>query len=446
MSNWIGFSNPRESTNFVTQQFLIMPDHPLPALNTWVEVPKNSDFSIYNLPFGVFKNKKLSPRIGIAIGDKIVDLSILDQEGFFATLFLPEGIFLKDSLNDMISLGKTQTKKIRERVQTLLLEGNAELRDHSARGKVMVTRKEAEMLLPVKIGDYTDFYSSMEHASNIGKMFRDPENALLPNWKHLPVGYHGRASSIVVSGTSIHRPKGQSKTPDMEAPTFGPSKKLDFELEVAFITGKQTRLGDTVSPADAEDYIFGFVLFNDWSARDIQAWEYVPLGPFLGKNFASSISPWVVTLEALDSFRSAGPPQTPEVLPYLKCERDHSFDINLEVFIQPEGKQASKVCTSNFKTMYWNVAQQLAHHTVNGCNINVGDMMASGTISGQTPDSFGSMIELSWNGTEPVSVGEDEKRDFLEDGDTVIMKGFAEKDGIRVGFGEVSGQVLPAKL
>ncbi len=423
-----------------------MPDHPLPALNTWVEVPKNSDFSIYNLPFGVFKNKKLSPRIGIAIGDKIVDLSVLDQEGFFATLFLPEGIFLRDALNDMIALGKIQTKKIRERVQNLLLEGNAELRDHSARGKVMVTRKEAEMLLPVKIGDYTDFYSSREHAANIGKMFRDPENALLPNWKHLPVGYHGRASSIVVSGTPIYRPKGQSKTPDMEAPIFGPSKKLDFELEVAFITGKQTRLGDAVSTADAEDYIFGFVLFNDWSARDIQAWEYVPLGPFLGKNFASSISPWVVTLEALDSFRSAGPVQTPEVLPYLKCEKEHGFDINLEVFIQPEGKQASKVCTSNFKSMYWNVAQQLAHHTVNGCNINVGDMMASGTISGQTPDSFGSMIELSWNGNQQVSLGEDDKRYFLEDGDTVVMKGFAEKDGIRVGFGEVSGQVLPAKL
>jgi fumarylacetoacetase len=422
-----------------------MPDHPLPALNTWVEVPKNSDFSIYNLPFGVFKNKKLSPRIGIAIGDKIVDLSVLDQEGFFATLFLPEGIFLRDSLNDMISLGKTQTKKIRERVQNLLLEGNAELRDHSARGKVMVTRKEAEMLLPVKIGDYTDFYSSMEHAANVGSMFRDPENALLPNWKHLPVAYHGRASSIVVSGTPIHRPKGQSKAVDIELPTFGPSKKLDFELEVAFITGRQTRLGDCVSTADAEEYIFGFVLFNDWSARDIQAWEYAPLGPFLGKNFGSSISPWVVTLEALEPFRTQSPVQEPAVLPYLRCERDHNFDINLEVEIQPEGKKASKVCTSNFKHLYWNVAQQLAHHTVNGCNINVGDMMASGTISGPTPDSFGSMIELSWNGSQPVSLGEDEKRNFLEDGDTVIMKGFAEKEGIRVGFGEVVGQVLPAK-
>lgn len=422
-----------------------MSESALPTLNTWVEIPKNSDFTIYNLPFGVFKNKKLSPRIGVAIGDKIVDLSVLDQEGFFSSLFLPEGIFMNDSLNELIALGKAQTKKIRERVQNLLLDENEELKNHSARGKVMVNRKEAEMLLPVKIGDYTDFYSSIEHATNVGKMFRDPENALLPNWKHLPVGYHGRASSIVVSGTPIHRPKGQFKDPDMEKPGFGPSRRLDFELEMAFITGKQTKLGDTISTGEAEDYIFGMVLFNDWSARDIQAWEYVPLGPFLGKNFGSSISPWVVTLEALEPFRVEGPVQDPEVLDYLKCEKSHSFDINLEVFIQPEGKKASKVCTSNFKHMYWNIAQQLAHHTVNGCNVNVGDMMASGTISGSAENSFGSMLELSWKGSKPVPLEDGEERKFIEDGDTVIMKGFAEKDGMRVGFGEVTGQILPAK-
>jgi fumarylacetoacetase len=422
-----------------------MSDSPIPILNSWVEVPKNSDFSIYNLPFGIFKNKKLSPRIGIAIGDKIVDLSVLDQEGFFANMFLPEGIFIKDSLNELIALGKVQTKKIRERVQSLLLADNGELRDHSARGKVMVTRKEAEMLLPVKIGDYTDFYSSIEHATNVGKMFRDPENALLPNWKHLPVGYHGRASSIVVSGTPIHRPKGQFKDPDMDVPAFGPSKRLDFELELAFITGKQTKLGDSISTEEAEEYIFGFVLFNDWSARDIQAWEYVPLGPFLGKSFGSSISPWVVPIEALEPFKLAGPVQEPEVLPYLKCEKNHSFDISLEVLIQPEGKKPSKVCTSNFKYLYWNIAQQLAHHTSNGCNINVGDMMASGTISGPTEDSLGSMLELSWKGTRPVKLEDGEERKFIEDGDTVIMRGFGERDGIRVGFGEVSGQILPVK-
>jgi fumarylacetoacetase len=415
------------------------------ALSTWVEIPKNSDFTIYNLPFGVFKSKKLSPRIGIAIGDKIVDLSILDQEGFFANLFLPEGIFLKESLNDLIGLGKVQTRKIRERVQDLLLAENEKLREHQSRGKAMVNRKEAEMLMPVKIGDYTDFYSSIEHATNVGKMFRDPENALLPNWKHLPVGYHGRASSIIPSGVPINRPKGQFKEADMEAPVFGPSKRLDFELELAFIIGKSTKLGDSVSTAEAEDYIFGFVLFNDWSARDIQAWEYVPLGPFLGKSFGSSISPWVVTLEALEPFRTQGPTQEPEVLPYLKSEKPGNFDINLEVYIQPEGKSASKVCTSNFKFMYWNIAQQLAHHTINGCNINVGDMMASGTISGPTEDSFGSMLELSWKGTKPIKLETGEERRFIEDGDTVIMKGFAEKDGIRVGFGEVSSQVLPSK-
>ncbi len=414
-------------------------------MSTWVEVPKNSDFTIYNLPFGVFKNKRLSPRTGIAIGDKIVDLSILDQEGFFSDLFLPEGIFLKESLNELISLGKVQTKKIRERVQDLLLENNEKLRDHSVRGKVMVNRKEAEMLLPVKIGDYTDFYSSIEHATNVGKMFRDPENALLPNWKHLPVGYHGRASSIIPSGVPIYRPKGQFKSPDMESPGFGPSKKMDFELELAFITGKSTKLGDSVSTGDAEDYIFGFTLFNDWSARDIQAWEYVPLGPFLGKSFASSMSPWVVTLEAFEHFRVESPKQDPEVLPYLKCEKPHSFDINLEVQIQPDGKKATKVCASNFKTMYWNIAQQLAHHTVNGCNVNVGDLMASGTISGETEDSYGSMLELSWNGKKTVKLESGEERTFLEDGDTVIMKGYAEKDGIRVGFGEVRTKLLPSK-
>jgi fumarylacetoacetase len=422
-----------------------MTDNPMNTLDTWVEIPKNSDFTIYNLPFGVFKNKKLNPRIGVAIGDKIVDLSILDQEGFFANLFLPEGLFLTESLNEMIALGKVQTRKIRERVQHLLLAENEELRDHSIRGKVMVNRKEAEMLLPVKIGDYTDFYSSIEHATNVGAMFRDPDNALLPNWKHLPVGYHGRASSIIPSGVPIHRPKGQFKDPDMEKPAFGPSRRLDFELELAFITGKQTKLGDSISTSEAEDYIFGFVLFNDWSARDIQAWEYVPLGPFLGKSFASSISPWVVTIEALEQFRIEGPVQEPEVLDYLKYDRPGNFDLKLEVYIQPEGQKASKVTTSNFKYMYWNVAQQLAHHTINGCNINVGDMMASGTISGKDENSYGSMLELSWKGTKAVKLETGEDRKFIEDGDTVIMKGFGEKDGVRVGFGEVNAKVLPAK-
>lgn len=415
-------------------------------MKSWVQIPKDSDFSIYNLPFGIFQTKRISPRAGIAIGDKIVDLAVLHEEGFFSDMTqMSHGVFQKDTLNEFIALGKSTTKRVREKVQELLKEENGALRDHQSRGKAIVSRSEAQMLLPVKIGDYTDFYSSLEHATNVGKMFRDPENALLPNWKHLPVGYHGRASSIVPSGTPIIRPKGQFKDPDMEKPEFGPSKRLDFELEMAFIIGKPTKMGDSVNTEDAEDYIFGMVLFNDWSARDIQAWEYVPLGPFLGKNFASSISPWIVTLEALETFRLAGPKQEPEVLPYLQYKTDHAFDINLEVLIQPEGLKATKVCTSNFKYMYWNIAQQLAHHTINGCNINVGDMMASGTISGPTEDSFGSMLELSWKGTKPVLLEEGGERKFIQDGDSVIMKGYAEKNGIRIGFGEVEGKVLPAK-
>jgi fumarylacetoacetase len=423
-----------------------MSESPAKPLKSWVPVPKNSDFSIYNLPFGIFQTKRITPRAGIAIGDKIVDLAVLHEEGFFSDMTqMPHGVFQKDSLNDFIALGKATTKRVREKVQEFLKEENGALRDHQSRGKAIISRNEAQMLLPVKIGDYTDFYSSLEHATNVGKMFRDPENAILPNWKHLPVGYHGRASSIVPSGTPIFRPKGQFKDPDMTVPEFGPSKRLDFELEMAFVIGKPTKMGDSVSTQDAEDYIFGMVLFNDWSARDIQAWEYVPLGPFLGKNFASSISPWIVTLEALERFRVAGPKQEPEVLPYLQYQTEHAFDINLEVLVQPEGLKATKVCTSNFKYMYWNIAQQLAHHTVNGCNINVGDMMASGTISGPTEDSFGSMLELSWKGTKPFQLAEGGERKFIQDGDSVIMKGYAEKDGIRIGFGEVEAKILPAK-
>jgi fumarylacetoacetase len=440
----MGFLIPLNLPTLQLLKFLHMSTSPFPLLTTWVELPKNTDFTIYNLPFGVFKSKKLSPRIGMAIGDQVIDLSILDQEGFFSNLFLPEGIFLKDSLNDLIGLGKVKTKKIRERVQQLLLQENEELRTHSIRGKVLIKSKEVEMLLPVKIGDYTDFYSSIEHATNVGKMFRDPENALLPNWRHLPVGYHGRASSIVVSGTPIHRPKGQFKDANMDKPAFGPSRSMDFELELAFITGKSTQLGESLATQEAEDYIFGMVLFNDWSARDIQAWEYVPLGPFLGKNFGSSISAWVVPLEALEPFRLAGPVQEPEVLPYLSCSKAHNFDIQLEVWLQPDGKEASKICTSNFKYMYWNMAQQLAHHTVNGCNVNIGDLMASGTISGPTEDSFGSLLELSWKGSRPLTLATGESRTFIQDHDTVRMRGYCEKEGIRVGFGEVTGKLLPA--
>jgi fumarylacetoacetase len=408
-------------------------------LETWVDIPQNSDFSIYNLPFGIFSVAENDYRIGAAIGDKIVDMAALAEMGAFASHFSDLGDFKSRYLNDFIALGKPVTSQVRKLIQEWLCDANSPI---AAAPQVLVSQSRATMHLPVKVGDYTDFYSSIEHATNVGKMFRDPENALLPNWRHLPVGYHGRASSIVVSGTPIKRPSGQTIPKDATQPVYGPSQRLDFELEMAFVVGRNTELGDTVSTHEAEDYIFGMVLFNDWSARDIQKWEYVPLGPFLGKSFASSISPWVVTLEALDYFRVAGPEQTPEVLPYLQYNGPKNFDINLEVLIQPENGNENRVSLSNFKYMYWNMAQQLTHHTVNGCNLNVGDMMASGTISGKDESSYGSMLEISWAGSKPVTLDDGSTRVFIKDGDTVIMRGYAEKDGVRVGFGEVSGTVL----
>ena len=306
-------------------------------------------------------------------------------------------------------------------------------------------QKDATMHLPVQVGDYTDFYSSIEHATNVGKMFRDPENALLPNWRHIPVGYHGRASSIVVSGTDIHRPMGQVKTNEMEAPVFQASNRLDFELEMGFIVGKSTQLGDRISVENAAEHIFGLVLFNDWSARDIQKWEYVPLGPFLGKSFASSMSPWIVTLEALEPFKVQGPEQEPTVLSYLEVEGEHNYDIQLEVGMASQASEETIISRSNFKYMYWNMMQQLAHHTVNGCNVNVGDVMASGTISGKDESSYGSLLEISWGGKKPFELKDGSMRTFIEDNDTITLKGFAEKDGIRVGFGEVTGTILPSK-
>jgi fumarylacetoacetase len=416
-----------------------------PKLKSWVEVPANSDFPIQNLPFGIFKTKYLSPVAGVAIGNYVLDLVYLHENGFLDGLGLPPGVFNQRYLNDFMALGRKKAREVRERVSELLRHDNDELRENvAAREIALIPMSEVQMLIPVRISNYTDFYSSEEHATNVGSMFRDPKNALLPNWKHLPVGYHGRASSIVVSGTPIKRPKGQIKPPDAELPVFCPSRKLDFELEVAFLTCTETKLGHSISIKEAEDHIFGFVLFNDWSARDIQQWEYVPLGPFLGKNFGSTISPWIVTLDALEPFRVAGPEQFPHVLPYLSFEGNKNFDIRLEVLIQPKNSEATTVCRSNFKYMYWNVNQQLAHHTVNGCNIQVGDMYASGTISGPSPGSYGSMLELSWNGQKPLHMPDGTERRFIEDGDTVIIKGVAEKDGVRIGFGECSGKILPA--
>ena len=416
-----------------------------PALKSWVDVPTGSDFPIQNLPFGIFKTQALTPRVGVAIGEKIIDVLELHKAGFISKYDFEESIFNNLFLNDLMALGKDKCRKLRDRISELLEVSNSELKESVHRGKVFINMKEATMLLPVKVGDYTDFYSSMDHATNVGIMFRDPANALLPNWKHLPVGYHGRASSIVVSGTNIHRPKGQTKTDESLPPIFEASKRLDFELEVAFILGKSTHLGDSITTSQAEDYIFGLVLFNDLSARDIQQWEYVPLGPFLGKNFGSVISPWVVTLDALEPFRVEGYSQVPEVLDYLKFNGNKNYDIQLEVEIKPENAEGKIVSQSNFKYMYWNMCQQLAHHTVNGCNVNVGDMMASGTISGPEAHEFGSMLEIAWKGTKPVQMPDGTERRFINDNDYCIIRGHAEKDGIRIGFGECSTKILPAK-
>ena len=413
-------------------------------MRSFVNYPENSDFSIHNIPFGVAVFNKEYIACCTRIGDLVIDLATLYDYGFFDEIEgLNDNVFEAYTLNEFIELGKPVTNAVRLKIQELLDEHSKLANDEKTIEECFYELDQVKMMMPVHVPNYTDFYSSIEHATNVGKMFRDPANALLPNWKHLPVGYHGRASSIVVSGTEIIRPKGQTKPADLDSPIFGPSKQLDFELEMAFIVNKNTEMGESISTSEAEEVIFGMVLFNDWSARDIQSWEYVPLGPFLGKNFGSSISPWVVTLEALNPFRTESPKQEPEVLDYLKFSGDKNFDINLEVYIQPENGTENLISQSNYKFMYWNMTQQLAHHTINGCNVEVGDMYASGTISGENPNSFGSMLELTWRGQNPLKLNDGQERKFIEDHDTIIMRGYAEKDGIRVGFGEVSGKILP---
>ena len=416
-----------------------------PKLKSWVEVAPDSDFSIQNIPFGIFITEGALPRVATAIGDYVIDLTQLHDKGLFGALDLPKDIFQQSTLNAFMALGKGKTRAVRNQISDLLEDGNQEIQSSYLKETALIPMAEVEMLMPVQIPNYTDFYSSEQHAFNVGTMFRGPENALMPNWKHIPVGYHGRASSIVISGTPFHRPKGQIKADDAEKPIYGPCRLLDFELEMAFITGKENQLGDPVSTQEAGDYIFGFVVLNDWSARDIQKWEYVPLGPFLAKNFASHVSPWVVTMDALEPFTVAGPDQDPEVLDYLKYEGDCHFDVNLQVGIQPDGAEETVVCNSNMKYLYWNVKQQLVHHTVNGCNMQVGDMYGSGTISGPEPHEYGSMLELAWRGTKPIAMKDGSERKFIVDGDTVVMRAHAEKDGVRVGFGEVKAKVLPAK-
>jgi fumarylacetoacetase len=415
-----------------------------PDRTSWLHVDKNSDFPIQNIPFGVFLTRDDIITIGTRIGDTAIDLGALHQLGYFKDIPLTDDIFLQDTLNDFIADGRKTLRLVRNRIAEIFDSNNDVLKANKKNKETVLFRlDEIEMQLPVQIGDYTDFYSSIEHATNVGTMFRDPNNALLPNWLHIPVGYHGRSSSIIPSGIPVHRPQGQTLPAGSDTPVFGPSKLVDFELEMAFITTDANDLGESIPIEEAEDYIFGLVLLNDWSARDIQKWEYVPLGPFLAKSFASSISPWIVTLDALEPFRVEGPKPIKPQLPYLQYKGKKSFDINLEVAIQPKGAKETVVSNSNFKYMYWNMAQQLTHHTSNGCPVNSGDMMGSGTISGSTPDSYGSMLELTWRGEKPLKMKDGTKRKFINDNDTVIMRGYCEKDGTRIGFGEVNTQLLP---
>lgn len=415
-----------------------------PAKKTWIPTPDQTDFPIQNIPFGVFLTRDDIITIGTRIGDTAIDLGAMHQLGYFDGIPLTDDIFLQDTLNDFISDGQKTWRLVRNRISEVFDIGNDTLKNNDAHKSIILfALNEIEMQLPVQIGDYTDFYSSKEHATNVGSMFRDPENALLPNWLHLPVAYHGRSSTIIPSGVPIYRPIGQTLPKGAEKPVFGPSRLVDFELEMAFITTDANKMGEPIPVAKAEEYIFGVVLFNDWSARDIQKWEYVPLGPFLAKNFASSMSPWIVTLDALKPFRCKGPKQEPAPLPYLTLDGNHSFDIDLEVDIVTAEGISTTVSKSNFKYMYWSMAQQLAHHTVNGCKVNSGDLMGSGTISGPTPDSYGSMLELAWQGTKPITLNDGSKRTFIEDNDTVVFRGFCKKSGQRIGFGEVSTKLLP---
>jgi len=419
-----------------------------PNLRSWLDESAHADFPIQNIPFGAVIDEEGNAFNATRIGNSVINLHVLQELGYLNGLGLGEGLFDEDNLNDFIATGKDTWRAVRNRISELFEVNNQELQGNEEDvNNIVYDLEEVTPLMPCEIKDYTDFYSSKEHATNVGTMFRDPANALLPNWLHIPVGYHGRSSSIIPSGTAIHRPNGQTLPADSTTPTYNPCRLLDFELEMAFITGQGPELGESISTDEAEDHIFGLVVFNDWSARDIQKWEYVPLGPFLAKNFASSISTWIVTMDALEPFKTATPDQseTP-VLPYLEFEGELSYDINLAVDIAPEGGEAHTVTNSNFKYMYWNMAQQLAHHTVNGCNVNVGDMMGSGTISGPTPESYGSMLEIAWKGTKPVQMPDGSERKFINDHDTVIMRGWSEKEGYpRIGFGEVTTKVLPAK-
>ncbi len=405
------------------------------------EIPAEADFSIDNIPFGIFSDEYSEKRAATAFGDQVLDLYGVASLGFFDDLHFDREVFKNEYLNNFISLGKAITVEVRQRLRTLFMSDF--LKNHP---NLFSPLKQVRMHLPVYTRDYTDFYSSMEHAINVGSLFRDPANALLPNWKHLPVAYHGRASSLIPTQTTVTRPMGQLLLPGSSEPVFAATQKLDFELETAFITGKNSTLGKPIGIHEAEDYIFGMVLLNDWSARDIQQWEYAPLGPFLGKNFSTSVSPWIVTLEALQPFYTKAPAKEQTELPYLRSGGNMNLDIQLSVTLKTSEGLCTNISRSNSKYLYWDMAQQLAHHTVNGCNVSIGDLMGSGTISGPEPGSEGSLLELTRNGAVPMKLSDGRERTFLQDYDTVIFNGFAKRGGIRVGFGALSNTVIPSPV
>ncbi len=423
-------------------------------MQSWLDIAPDSDFSIHNFPFGVYYTaNNTQARPCSAIGNYVIDLQCLLNSPFVSSIELGvereklQNALAQSTLNAFIALGKPAWQALRRLLQLYFSSHNSDslyTDINQLQGSLLHLQSEVQMCLPLQIGNYTDFYSSIEHATNVGIMFRGKENALMPNWKHLPIAYHGRASSIVVSGTPLHRPKGQMRPDDQAPPIFGPTRQLDFELETAFVIGQNTALGQTLSTADADNYIFGMVLFNDWSARDIQKWEYQPLGPFLGKNFGSAISPWIVTMDALQPFRVATPTQDPPPLPYLQYGGLQNYDIQLEVDICTDSGESTTISRSNTRYLYWNMAQQLAQHTCNGCNVQVGDLMASGTISAPDPKGYGSMLELAWRGTQPLPLADGSNRVFILDGDTVTMRGLAQNEQMRVGFGAVSNRILPA--
>ena len=416
-----------------------------PKLKSFVAVARDSHFPIQNLPYGVFTTPaNYAPRVGVAIGDLVLDPSVLEQAGLIDVV-PGERLFNRSTLNAFIERGPEVWRRAREAISELLRAENAKLRDDARlRARAFTSQSAAKMLLPLAIPGYTDFYSSKEHATNVGSMFRDPAHALLPNWSYVPIAYNGRASSIVVSGTPVLRPNGQKKRPDAAQPVFGPSERLDFELETAFVVGVGNALGEPIAVERAPSHVFGMVLMNDWSARDLQQWEYIPLGPFNSKSFATSISPWVVTMDALEPFRVEGPAQNPPPLPYLATSGPQAYDIQLEAALAIDGKPPRTISRTNFRTLYWSIAQQLAHHTVSGCNTRVGDLMGSGTISGATPDSCGSLLEITRNGANPLTLDGAERR-FLEDDDEVILTGYAQAKDYRVGFGDVRGRIVAAR-